>query len=68
MAAYDPVLRRPACVLLQAAFGGDRQVCFLFPPGAWLLTPTKTLRMVGGTREQWEALATLPPVEARDAE
>jgi hypothetical protein len=62
VAAYDPRRRRIGCVLLQAVFGGDREVCFLFPPGTWLTTPTKGMRMLGGTRQEWEALAAQSPL------
>lgn len=56
----DVRLRRPGCVLLQAARGcaeASRFVSETFDSEDWLLAPTPDMRPVGGTREQWKALA-----------
>lgn len=37
---FDVGLRRPACVLLAAALGGDVDLAVKFPSEAWLLAPT----------------------------
>lgn len=37
---FDTELRRPACVLLAAAFGGDPELAEKFPTETWLLAPT----------------------------
>lgn len=57
---YDVELRRPACVLLQAAAGTDyRDIFFqrLFPSETWLVFPTPGMRRLSGTREEWERVA-----------
>ena len=55
---YDTELRRPACVLLQAAVGGDTGlVNRLWRSDVWLVAPTPGMRALLATREQWEALA-----------
>ena len=51
----DVATKRPGCVLLQAAYGGDNQlVSALFDTADWVLAPTAKMAMVNGTREQWE--------------
>jgi hypothetical protein len=44
---FDIVQMRPACVLLQAAYGGDHSAvsCF-FEASTWLLAPTEDMRLV----------------------
>jgi hypothetical protein len=38
---FDTKLKRPACVILQAIYGGDSgAVSEHFPPDTWLITPT----------------------------
>lgn len=55
---YDVDLKRPACVLLQAAAGGNTYLLReLFPSEAWLDHPTDGMQMLVGSREQWERLA-----------
>lgn len=54
----DVKLMRPACVLLQACLGGDSSVLSRhFDAEDWLTSPTKDMRMVRGTDEQWAAFA-----------
>lgn len=58
----DLKLRRPACVLLQAAFGCGHNNGFLqmtFEPNDWLLSPTPDMQKIRGTREEWQRLAAM---------
>jgi hypothetical protein len=54
---FDKVSLKPACVLLQAVWGGDREACFFFPE--WELAPTSNMIRISGTEEQIEKLAKL---------
>ncbi len=50
----DTKQRRPACVLLQAAMGGDSSIVSeLLTVDSWLLAPNKDMYLVTGTKEQW---------------
>ncbi len=55
----DVVQRRPACVLLQAAYGmGARpRALRYFDAADWLTVPTPDMRIVTGTDDEWRALA-----------
>ena len=56
----DTKLRRPACVLLQAALGGPYKSGLfgqLFGHQHWLIIMTPDMHIVRGTREQWERFA-----------
>jgi hypothetical protein len=54
----DVRLRRPACVLLQAVWGGHSSlVSELFDAESWLVGPTGDMKMLTGTKAQWEAFA-----------
>ena len=54
----DVVQRRPACVLLQAAMGGDHAfVSAVFAADSWLITPNENMRLVEATKEQWKEIA-----------
>ncbi len=54
----DVEQRLPGCVLLQAAFGGtSSMVSRLFDPGVWLTGMTDNMKIVYGTRTQWEEFA-----------
>lgn len=56
--AVDVVQRRPACVILQAVFGGDRYIVGrYFNARTWLVAPTDDMRMVEGTIENWKMFA-----------
>jgi hypothetical protein len=56
----DMKQRRPACALLQAAYGGDYGVLGrFFDSRDWLTAPTPDMQPVSGTREQWMRLARL---------
>ncbi len=52
---FDTESRRPACVLIQALYGGDRRACLLFRE--WETNLTRSLVMVSGTIEEIGALA-----------
>ena len=54
--AYDCDLKRPACVLLQAAMGGSSEAAKLFPTESWLLAPTEGLRVYPVTPKQLNTL------------
>jgi hypothetical protein len=41
---YDIKLKRPGCVLLQAALGGDPGVANNFPTEHWLLAPSPDMK------------------------
>lgn len=43
--AFDLQAVRPACPLLQAAFGCDYQLAHLFPTEAWILQPEEGLKI-----------------------
>jgi len=43
--AYDTVLKRPACVLLQAAMGCEPAVAHPFDSRHWLVFPTPDLKV-----------------------
>jgi hypothetical protein len=42
---FDTKLRRPACVLLQAAYGAEPHIAENFDPETWLLAPTPDMAM-----------------------
>lgn len=57
---YDVTLRRPGCVLLQAAMGGtvpNETFEMLFPAETWLTAPTKDMKAYTTTPEQLEIVS-----------
>jgi hypothetical protein len=54
--AFDVKLMRPGCVIIQAAFGGDRLLAQRFDPSTWLLAPSENLRLYEITPEQLDVL------------
>ena len=50
----DVKQRRPACALLQAEFGGDYRLVHMLPVESWLTSPTPDMKMLTGTRGEWE--------------
>jgi hypothetical protein len=58
---YDFNLKAPACVLLQAAMGGDSNSKAFnnFDSRHWLVAPTPGMRKVSGTDEQWKMAAEI---------
>lgn len=57
--AYDAVLRRPGCALIQAAFGATIDVSLYFDSKVWLLSPTPDMRLYEVTPEQLAILVKL---------
>lgn len=53
---FDCELRRPACPILQAIFGGDQGIAKSFPPETWLLVPTPGMKPYLVTQEQLQKL------------
>ncbi len=52
--------RRPGCVLIQAAMGGNSHfVSETFDTRHWLLAPTDNMGMVEGTVAQWKKLSQI---------
>ena len=52
---YDCTLKRPACVLLQAAMGGSTyELWRFFDESSWLLEPTPGMAVIVGTEEEWK--------------
>lgn len=43
--AFDAKLMRPACVILQAAFGCGPSIAHRFPTTSWLLAPTPDMHV-----------------------
>jgi len=65
---FDIKLHRPACVLLQAAYGCGESNSFLqmtFDSRDWLVSPTPDMRVIEGTEEQWRKAAELIKMEKR---
>lgn len=53
---YDPDLKRPACVLIQAAYGCDYTNLERvgFDASSWLVVPTPGMRKLSGDRALWQ--------------
>lgn len=58
---YDPDLKRPACVLIQAAYGCDSaQLATVgFDPATWLLAPTPGMRKLAGDAALWKRVVDI---------
>lgn len=57
---YDAALKRPGCVLLQAAMGGDvPNFTKLFAAETWLTAPTPGMRAYPVTAEQLSQLVRI---------
>jgi hypothetical protein len=54
--AFDLPQMRPACVLLQAALGGDPAAAKRFDSETWLIAPTGDMKVYEITDEQLTAL------------
>lgn len=57
---FDPVLKRPGCVLLQAAHGvpwADMELTF--PSSTWLLAPTPDMAVFEATPNQVQKLVAM---------
>jgi hypothetical protein len=59
--AYDCVLKRPGCVLLQAVYGAtiDRFDMQKFPSESWLINPTPDLKVYPLTPEILQQLVRI---------
>lgn len=57
--AYDKILMRPGCALLQAAYGGDSGIASHFDTEDWLLFPTPDLKPYTVTKEELTAVVRL---------
>lgn len=60
--AFSVSLRRPGCVLVQAAFGGSVPGDVfqrLFPHETWLVSPTDDMRVYPVTEEQLAQLSRM---------
>lgn len=63
---YDFDLKRPGCVILQAAMGGDSNaVSRLFSGESWLVAPTPGMRLIAGTAEEWKKAAAITDAEMK---
>ena len=60
--AYDCVLKRPGCVILQAAMGGSSAAASMFPVESWLISPTDNLSLYPVTRGQLKTLIEMTKV------
>jgi len=59
---YDVELRRPACILIQAAYGCDYMRLYrYFPSDTWLDSLTTGMRKISGTDREWKAAAAMLP-------
>ena len=57
---FDPKLKRPGCVLLQVALGGEvpsELFSRLFPAETWLVYPTPGMGVFEASGEQLELLS-----------
>lgn len=55
---FDTKLRKPGCVLLQAAAGCGQNNTFLqMTFEHWLLAPTPDMKRIAGTKAQWQKIA-----------
>lgn len=56
---FDVEQKRPACVLLQAAYGcgASPRALRFFPSKSWLVSPTAGMRRIRATEEEWRQIA-----------
>jgi hypothetical protein len=57
--AFDIKLKRPGCVLIQAAMGATAGVASKFPTESWLLSPTPDMRVYPLTDDQLSKLVVI---------
>jgi hypothetical protein len=58
--AYDPVEKRPGCILIQAAMGGIVPgFTSLFPTESWLLAPTPDMKLLPISAEKLAVLVKI---------
>lgn len=60
---YDTDLRRPGCVLLQAAHGCDTGAFrrFFMDSEHWLVNHTPGLKRIAGTEAEWTMASKMTP-------
>lgn len=56
-AVVYPEKKMVGCVLIQAAYGFNTQVPYLFDPEDWVLAPEDGGKAMRGTQEEWRKLA-----------
>lgn len=57
---YDTNLKRPACALLQAVYGGSTEALnMFFDARDWLVFPTKGMGLMEGNRELWNKVSEI---------
>ena len=57
--AYDIILMRPGCAILQAALGGSPEIKTLFPTETWLQAPTEDMKVYEVSQEQLKQLVKI---------
>lgn len=57
--AFDVKLRRPACAILQAVYGGDEHALARFDADTWLVNPTPDIKLYEVTTEQLKQLVVM---------
>ena len=62
---YDPVLKRPGCVLLQAAMGATVRAT-KFPSESWLLAPTPNMAVYKISNEELQFLINMAVRDVRN--
>lgn len=62
---YDPVLKRPACILLQVMGGGTVTSEDIFMMGDWLTETTPNMRLFSVTDEELEVLKKISLKKAK---
>jgi hypothetical protein len=60
-ALYSPGKREVACVLIQAAFGGDRRACTAIHD--WCVVIEDDFRMISAPLSKWREIGDLPKDE-----
>lgn len=65
--AYDTELKRPGCVLIQAAMGGDPKVAHEFPTSSWLTAPTKDMKVYPVNEKQLAYLVQLAKEQGHES-
>lgn len=58
-ALYQPSTGMVGCVIIQAVFGGDREVCHLFSGKDWYTAPVKDAVWIDAPMKDWEFVASL---------
>lgn len=56
-ALIDPTTQKVACVLLQAAHGGDRRACNIVGADRWEVSPSAPFVWFEGSLDQWRDIA-----------